>query len=96
MPRRGLVAEQLDIQVEPVGEANIQGVLDGFRVGFKHIHGPVERMEGQRSGAVKAYLFASPLFVTGECGTGSTSPVGHHGQARAFDSKVDVTGGQWL
>jgi hypothetical protein len=53
-------------------------------------------MSGQRISAIKAYIFASPLFVTGEFGIGGTSPVGHHGKERAFDGKVDVTGGELL
>ena len=76
-PRRGRVEDQLDSQVEHVGEANRQGVLDGFLVGFKPIHGPVEMLSGQRSGAVQAYSFASPLCVPGAFGPGRTSPVGH-------------------
>src|SRR5215217_4616253 len=44
MQRRGIVEDQLHIQGEQVGKAEIQGLLDGILMGFEQIHSAVEMM----------------------------------------------------
>jgi hypothetical protein len=96
MQRRGIVEDQFHIQVEQVSQAKIEGLLDGVLVGFQHVHGPVEMVQGQCIRSLDADILAQPLLVAIELGTGRTRPIGHHSKESALEGKVNVALGEVL
>jgi hypothetical protein len=85
MERCRIVEKQLHIQVQQVGKAEVQRLLNAVFMGFEYIHGTVEMMQRQGASPVNADVFAQPLFITVELRTGRTCSVGHHGEERPFD-----------
>ena len=86
---RGIVEDELHIQVEEVGKAEIQRLLNIFLVRFKHVHGAVEMVQIERVCSFNAHILAQPLLITVELGTGCTGAVGHHGKEGAFDGEIE-------
>ena len=88
----GIVEDQLHIQVEQIGEAEIQRLLNLFFMSFKHIHGAVEMVQIERVRSFNTDVLTQPLLITVELGAGRTGSVGHHGKERAFDRRNRVCG----
>jgi len=61
---RGIVEDQLHIQVEEISEADIERLSDTVFMGFEHIHGPVEMVQIERVCSCNADILAQPLLIT--------------------------------
>src|SRR5215471_313665 len=85
----GVVEDQLHIQVEQIGEAEIQRLLNIFLVSFKHIHGAVEMVQIERVRSCNTDVLTQPLLITVELGAGRTGSVGYHGKERPFDREIE-------
>ena len=89
---RGIVEDQLHIQVEQISEAEIERLFNPVFMGFEHIHGAVEMVQVERVRSCNADVFTQPLLITVEFGAGRTGSVGHHGKEGAFDGQSRVCG----
>jgi len=86
---RGIVEDQLYIQVEQIGEAAIERVFNPVFMGFEQIHGAVEMVQIERVRSRNADVLTQPLLITVEFGAGRTGAVGHHGKEGAFDGEIE-------
>ena len=83
--RRRVIEDEVDVDVEQVRHAEVDGLLDGRLVRLEDIHRPVQMVEIEPGPVREEHLALQPLLPTRELGGGPQTAVGHHGEERALE-----------
>ena len=88
--RGGVVEDEFDVEVEPIGRAEVDRLLERILVRFEEVHGPIQVLESEPLGALDTHLLGQPLLVAVELRDGCANPVGHHREQGPLDREPEL------
>lgn len=88
--RGGVVEDDLDIKVEQVGHAVVDGLLDGFLVRLQEVHGTVKLVQFETLRAGDADVFLQPLLMAVKLRGRGASAVGDQGKQGPFQVEAET------
>jgi hypothetical protein len=88
--RGGVVEDELHIEIEQIGQAEVERLLDGLLGGFEEVHGAIQMLEREGVGPLDAHVLGEPALVAVELRARGTEPVRHHGEQRPLDRELEL------
>ncbi len=90
--RGGVVEDHLDIEVEQVGHAVVDGLLDGFLIRFQEVHGTIELMQFEPFRTRDADILLEPLLMAVQLRGRGAGPVGDQGEQGPLQVEAEAPG----
>lgn len=87
---RRVVEDEVDIEAQQVGHAEVDGPLDGRLLGFQEVHRPVQVLQRERLSADDAHLLNEPLAEAVELGGRGAGAVRYHREQRTLNWEVEA------